>query len=52
MITAHQLLKDMYRLRAQLASIPEETELFDMLANNQDAEARLQTRDIGRLDSY
>lgn len=51
-ITAHQLLKDMYRLRAQLASIPEETELFDMLANNQDAEARLQTRDIGRLDSY
>ena len=50
--TAHQTLKDMYRLRAELASIPEETELFERLAEQQDAEARLQTRDIARLDIY
>lgn len=51
-MTAHQTLKDMYRLRAELSSIPQETELFERLAEQQDAEARLQTRDIARLDMY
>lgn len=51
-MTAHQTLKDMYRLRAELAEIPEETELFRQLAEQQDAEARLQTRDLARLDIY
>jgi hypothetical protein len=51
-MTAHQTLKDMYRLRAELASIPEETELFTHLAEQQDAEARLQTRDLARLEIY
>jgi rubrerythrin len=49
---AHQTLKDMYRLRAELASIPQETELFERLAEQQDAEARLQTRDFARLEMY
>lgn len=51
-MTAHQTLKDMYRLRAELAEIPEEAELFQQLAEQQDAEARLQTRDLARLDMY
>jgi len=51
-LTAHQTLKDMYRLRAELAQIPEETELFTRLAENQEVEARLQTRDIARLEMY
>lgn len=51
-MTAHQTLKDMYRLRAELSSIPEEAELFERLAEQQDAEARLQTRDFARLDMY
>jgi len=51
-MTAHQTLKDMYRLRAELAEIPEEAELFTQLADQQEAEARLQTRDLARLDMY
>ncbi|WP_254276114.1 2-hydroxyacyl-CoA dehydratase [Halomonas sp. 3H] len=51
-MTAHQTLEDMYRLRAELASIPEEVELFQHLAEQQEAEARLQTRDLARLDMY
>lgn len=51
-MTAHQLLKDMYLLRAELADMPEEAELFQQLALNQDAEARLQSRDIARLEIY
>ncbi|MCE8043748.1 2-hydroxyacyl-CoA dehydratase [Halomonas daqingensis] len=51
-MTAHQTLKDMYRLRAELAAIPQESELFERLAEQQDAEARLQTRDFARLDMY
>ncbi len=51
-MTAHQTLKDMYRLRAELAEIPEEAELFRQLAEQQDVEARLQTRDLARLDIY
>lgn len=51
-MTAHQTLKDMYRLRAELASIPQEIELFEQLAEQQDAEARLQTRDFARLEMY
>ncbi|MFO8045369.1 MAG: 2-hydroxyacyl-CoA dehydratase [Halomonas sp.] len=51
-LMAHQTLKDMYRLRAELSSIPEETELFTRLAEQQDAEARLQTRDLARLNMY
>jgi len=51
-MTAHQTLKDMYRLRSELASIPEEAELFRQLAEQQEAEARLQTLDLARLDVY
>nr|WP_298249428.1 2-hydroxyacyl-CoA dehydratase [uncultured Halomonas sp.] len=51
-MSAHQTLKDMYRLRSELASIPEEAELFHQLAEVQEAEARLQTRDLARLDIY
>lgn len=51
-LTAQQTLKDMYRLRSELAQIPQEEELFKDLLNNQDAEMRLQARDIGRLDMY
>ncbi|MBS9403453.1 2-hydroxyacyl-CoA dehydratase [Halomonas sp. TRM85114] len=51
-MTAHQLLKDMYLLRAELAEMPEEAELFQQLATHQDAEARLQSRDIARLEIY
>ena len=51
-MAAHQTLKDMYRLRAELAQIPTEARLFDELAKNQDAEMRLQASSIGRLDMY
>jgi len=51
-LTAHQTLRDMYRLRAELAQIPSEQELFEELAANQEAEAKLQARDIGRLEIY
>jgi hypothetical protein len=51
-MAAHQTLKDMYRLRSELAQIPTETELFEELAKNQDAEMRLQASSIGRLDLY
>ncbi|WP_163560813.1 2-hydroxyacyl-CoA dehydratase [Halomonas sp. NO4] len=51
-MTAHQTLKDMYRLRAELAEVPEESELFTQLAEQQEAEARLQTRDLARLEMY
>nr|WP_298055864.1 2-hydroxyacyl-CoA dehydratase [uncultured Halomonas sp.] len=51
-LTTHQLLKDMYLLRAELAEMPEEAELFRQLAANQDTEARLQSRDIARLEAY
>ncbi len=49
-MTAHQTLKDMYQLRSELAQLPEEKSLFEQLAKNQDAEARLQTRDIARFE--
>lgn len=51
-LTAHQTLRDMYQLRAELAQVPSEQELFEELAANQEAEARLQARDIGRLEMY
>ncbi|MFO7550886.1 MAG: hypothetical protein R6W80_05740 [Haliea sp.] len=51
-MAANQTLKDMYRLRSELAQIPSETELFNELMKNQDAEMRLQVRDIGRLEMY
>lgn len=51
-MAANQTLKDMYRLRSELAQIPSETELFNELMRNQDAEMRLQARDIGRLEMY
>lgn len=51
-MAAHQMLKDMYRLRSELAQTPEEAELFNELMKNQDAEMRLQVRDIGRLETY
>jgi hypothetical protein len=49
-ITAHNFLKDMYHLREQLADIPEEAELFNKLATNEDAEIRNLTRDIAWLE--
>lgn len=51
-MAAHQTLKDMYRLRSELAQIPSEENLFDELMKNQDAEMRLQARDIARLEMY
>ncbi|HSH47751.1 MAG TPA: 2-hydroxyacyl-CoA dehydratase [Halomonas sp.] len=51
-MTAHQTLKDMYRLRSELASIPDEAALFQQLAEQQEVEARLQARDFSRLDIY
>ncbi|MDO9519410.1 MAG: 2-hydroxyacyl-CoA dehydratase [Pseudohongiella sp.] len=51
-MASHQTLKDMYRLRSELAQIPTEARLFDELAQNQDAEMRLQASSIGRLDLY
>ncbi|MWJ29508.1 2-hydroxyacyl-CoA dehydratase [Halomonas sp. ZH2S] len=51
-LTAHQTLIDMYRLRAELAAIPEESALFERLAQNQETEAKLQSRDIARLEIY
>lgn len=51
-MAAHQTLKDMYRLRSELAQVPSEENLFNELMNNQDAEMRLQARDIGRLEMY
>ncbi|MDO8863625.1 hypothetical protein Q6D67_18185 [Haliea sp. E1-2-M8] len=51
-MAANQTLKDMYRLRSELAQIPSEAELFNELMKNQDAEMRLQVRDIGRLEMY
>jgi hypothetical protein len=51
-MTAHRTLYDMYHLRAELAQMPAERELFEELAENQQAEARLQARDIGRLEMY
>lgn len=51
-LQAHKTLTDMYELRAYLAQNTRETELFQELAANQQAEARLQSRDIGRLEMY
>lgn len=51
-MAAHQTLKDMYRLRSELAQVPSEKDLFNELMKNQDAEMRLQARDIGRLEMY
>ncbi len=39
-------------LRAKLAQNNREAELFRELAANEQAEARLQSRDIGRLEMY
>lgn len=49
---AHKTLTDMYDLRSMLAQNTREAELFRELADNQQAEARLQSRDIGRLEMY
>lgn len=51
-LTAHRTLSDMYRLRAELSQVPGEQELFEDLARHQEAEARLQARDFGRLAMY
>ncbi|MEQ9463160.1 MAG: hypothetical protein RJQ10_05835 [Haliea sp.] len=51
-MAANQTLKDMYRMRGELAQVPSEAQLFTELMNNQDAEMRLQVRDIGRLEMY
>lgn len=51
-MAAHQTLKDMYLLRSELAQLPEEADLFARLAQQQDAEARLQARDFARLEIY
>jgi hypothetical protein len=49
---AHKTLTDLYNNRAQLARNQRERALFQGLSINQQAEARLQTRDIGRLEMY
>lgn len=49
---ANKILTDMYELRSMLAQNAREEELFRELAENQQAEARLQSRDIGRLEMY
>ncbi len=49
---SHKTLTEMYELRAKLAQNNREAELFRELAANQQAEARLQSRDIGRLEMY
>lgn len=49
---AHQNLTDMYEMRAKLARTPRESDLFSGLSNSQQAEARLQSRDIARLEIY
>jgi hypothetical protein len=51
-LQAHKTLTEMYELRSHLAQSPREADLFRELAANQQAEARLQSRDIGRLDMY
>lgn len=51
-LQSHENLTDTYRLRARLAQNQREAELFEELADNQQAEARLQSRDIGRLEMY
>jgi len=51
-LQAHKTLTDIYELRSKLAQNAREAELFRELAANQQAEARLQSRDIGRLEMY
>ncbi|MGQ7271124.1 hypothetical protein [Marinobacter sp. DSM 11874] len=51
-LASHNTLTEMYELRAKLAQNNREAELFTELAANQQAEARLQSRDIGRLEMY
>jgi len=49
-LQAHKTLTDMYELRSFLAQNTREADLFRELAANQQTEARLQSREIGRLD--
>lgn len=49
---AHKTLTDMYELRSRLSQNTRETELFEELAAYQRNEARLQSKDIGRLEMY
>ncbi|MFO7529494.1 MAG: hypothetical protein R6W86_11910 [Marinobacter sp.] len=49
---SHKTLTEMYELRSKLAQNDREAELFRELASSQQAEARLQSRDIGRLEMY
>jgi hypothetical protein len=49
---ANKTLTDMYELRSMLAQNTREADLFRELADNQNAEARLQSKDIGRLEMY
>ncbi|MCK7546550.1 hypothetical protein ACFQGA_06140 [Marinobacter koreensis] len=51
-LQAHKTLTSMYELRSSLAQNIREAALFRELAANQQAEARLQSRDIGRLEMY
>jgi hypothetical protein len=51
-LQAHENLSQMYELRARLARTSRESELFSGLLNSQQAEARLQSRDIARLEIY
>lgn len=48
-MAAHQTLKDMYRLRSELAQAPEKADLFKELMKNQDVEMRLQPTRAARL---
>lgn len=51
-LQAHKTLTDMYELRSELAQSNRQAELFRELAANQQAEARLQSSDISRLELY
>ncbi|WP_192036431.1 2-hydroxyacyl-CoA dehydratase [Halomonas sp. YLGW01] len=51
-LTAHKTLQDLYRHRADRASIEEEREFFSALAEGHDGEVRRLARDIQRLEDY
>ncbi len=51
-LTTHKTLQDLYRHRADRASIEEEREFFAALAAGHDGEVRRLARDIQRLEDY
>ena len=51
-LTTHKTLQDLYRHRADRASVEEEREFFASLAIGHDGEVRRLVRDIQRLEAY